>query len=113
MTEQHECNYCFGVRLTSGMVERLRDPACVKCDHCDNTLNEDEILLRLNEYETLKRATDCEWKYDEHHDVWETSCDNAFQMISGKPSGNYMVYCPYCAGKITEAYADILEGKDG
>ena len=99
MTE-HVHEYCFSVTLLSQMVERLRDPVIVKCDHCDHTLNEAEILTRLNEYETLKAAT-------ERLSVGCFNCKKTIQETYLKqfPSGDYT--CRDC----DIAYADKLEGK--
>ena len=53
---------------------------------------------------TIIKNKTCEWTEVEWaEDVfWETECGNAFQLITGIPSNNKMVYCPYCGKKIVE-----------
>ncbi len=54
MTEQCKHRYDgFGIILTTGMVEKLGDPAFVKCIRCDHILDESDILARLNATERL------------------------------------------------------------
>lgn len=38
----------------------------------------------------------CIWIYDQWHDMWETSCDNAFQFMEGDWVENKFEFCPYC-----------------
>ena len=87
MTE-HVHEYCFGVTLNE-MVERLRDPAIVECDHCDHVLNEGEILSRLNAAERL-------------------SVEDARKLSAYFVSFGYMFEEE---NKNLRAYADILEAK--
>ena len=103
MTEQHECewHFLFGPAGTTIYCSKLG---------CDKSLTTTQAEAMLNEYEKLKRATSCEWKYDEFHDVWETSCDNLWQFNSDGPEENECKYCMYCGGGIS--VADILGVED-
>ena len=49
----------------------------------------------------------CEWQYDEHNDVWETTCSNAWQFMNDGPKENACHYCMYCGGVI-----DVLSQKE-
>ena len=61
---------------------------------------------------TQSEHGECIWTYnDEPNDYWQTECGNAFQLVDGKPSGNYMTYCPYCGRKIAEAAAQSEQGE--
>lgn len=44
----------------------------------------------------------CVWTYDEYHDKWDTSCDNAFQTTTDTPSENGMQFCPFCQHPLQE-----------
>ena len=59
-----------------------------------------------------KRLKDgkCEWKHDEYHDMWETSCGDAYTTIDG--ALNKIKYCPFC-GKEIEVIKEIKENKNG
>ena len=48
----------------------------------------------------------CAWKYDDHHDYYNTSCGNFLVLIDGSPEENGYLFCP-CCGKV------ILEVNDG
>ncbi len=43
---------------------------------------------------------DCEWKWDDVDDYWETGCGNAYCIIEGTPTENKMKFCPYCGGAL-------------
>ena len=78
----------FGIILTRGMVERLGDPAFVKCIRCDHILQEGDMLARLNATERL-------------------SAEDA-KLIASQLGG----HGHQMESMIVRAYADILEGKD-
>ena len=42
----------------------------------------------------------CKWKYDDTHDKYDTTCDQAFQFINGNTVENNFLFCPFCGGKI-------------
>ena len=44
----------------------------------------------------------CEWKYDDMEDFWETQCGNVWIMLEGGLIDNKVLYCPYCGCKIKE-----------
>lgn len=50
---------------------------------------------------TVETAT-CKWEYDEYHDKWDTSCNNAFVLEFGTPAEHQMKFCPYCGKPIKE-----------
>jgi len=54
----------------------------------------------------------CSWahKEDWDDDYWETSCDNAFVLLSGTPSDNGMKFCPYCGKVIMPVEEYTLKG---
>ena len=64
-------------------------------------------LLGKSESENELRTGLCEWQYDEHHDVWETSCNNLWQFTNEGPKENDCQYCMYCGGVI-----DVLSQKE-
>lgn len=37
----------------------------------------------------------CTWEEDEDG-LWNTECNNVFEIIDGTPEENKMKYCPYC-----------------
>ena len=53
---------------------------------------------------------ECIWTHNDD-DYWQTECWNAFQLVDGKPSGNYMIYCPYCGRKLAEAATQSEESE--
>jgi hypothetical protein len=46
------------------------------------------------------RPDTCEWKHDEHHDAWDTECDEKFQFTSDGPQENGMLFCPFCGASL-------------
>ncbi len=47
----------------------------------------------------------CKWKEATGYDsdgVYETSCNNTFEILGGNPENNGFKFCPYCAGTIVE-----------
>ena len=48
----------------------------------------------------LESETRCRWTYDEHHDKWDTGCNNAFTLLNDGPQENGLIYCPYCGAHI-------------
>jgi len=48
----------------------------------------------------------CEWRYDEHCDMWEGDCGIAWAMIEGTPIENDMMYCPKCGKKLLDTPYD-------
>ena len=79
------------------------------------------LMLDRKEYDEAMDAlaalveeakAECVWTYNDD-DYWQTECWNAFQLIDGKPSGNYMTYCPYCGRKLAEAATQSKEAADG
>jgi len=44
----------------------------------------------------------CQWSADEDF-VYSTSCDNEWQFTEGGIEENEIIFCPYCAGKISAA----------
>ena len=71
-----------------------------------------KVIQLEEENAALKIRTGvCEWKYDEHRDVWETSCSNAWQFITDGPKENDCQYCMYCGGAIDALLANTLEAK--
>jgi len=43
---------------------------------------------------------ECEWKYDDNADYWETSCGETFVFTAGKPLEDNFFFCPYCGKRI-------------
>ena len=89
MTEQHECEWHFYEESSDGAF-------CV--NGCRGRLSRDDAELRLNEYETLKKATDALSK----------GCFNCGKTVQETylkqfPSGHYT--CANC----DIAFADIME----
>jgi len=49
-------------------------------------------------------ADDCIWRYDEIHDMWESSCGEAHTFPSGStPAENSYIFCPYCGRAIAQS----------
>ena len=46
---------------------------------------------------------ECVWKEMEFGTYWKTECGEAFTFISGSPSDNKMLFCPYCGRIIKES----------
>ncbi len=46
------------------------------------------------------KKPECVWKYDENHDMYETSCGFARCLIDGTLEENNYIYCPCCGGQI-------------
>lgn len=45
----------------------------------------------------------CAWSQeDTDSGVWETECDNLFELFDGGPSDNGFNFCPYCGGHLVE-----------
>ena len=42
----------------------------------------------------------CDW-HEDGDGVWNTDCGNHFELLTGTPAMNKMIYCPYC-GKLIE-----------
>jgi hypothetical protein len=53
---------------------------------------------------SLQRREDatCEWKEDEDGN-WNTSCDEMFTFIDGKPRENYYKFCAHCGRHLVES----------
>ena len=45
----------------------------------------------------------CEWKQEDHEDVYATECGEVHIFIDGSPIDNNHTYCPYCGKKIKVA----------
>ena len=45
---------------------------------------------------------ECEWKFNEEEESWDTSCGDKFIIIDGKPSDNSMKFCCYCSYELKE-----------
>ena len=45
----------------------------------------------------------CEWKYDDTHEKYGTTCGHAWQFIDDGIAENGVHFCPFCGGFITEA----------
>ena len=43
-------------------------------------------------------SKECRWTQDEDG-VWQTDCDNSYEIIEGTPRDNHMRYCCFC-GKV-------------
>jgi hypothetical protein len=51
-----------------------------------------------------KSLDECEWKRDEHHDAWDTSCGEKYQFMNPEsPSENGFNFCHHCGKKMVEA----------
>lgn len=44
----------------------------------------------------------CNWTYDDYHDMYQTSCDQAQQFMNDGIKENHYKYCPYCGKEIFE-----------
>lgn len=64
--------------------------------------NDGKYLHGLERFNITPPSDYCDWKHDEHHDCWETSCGNASVFIEGTPKENECVFCTYCGKKIRE-----------
>lgn len=42
----------------------------------------------------------CEWRFDDAHYKWDTTCDNGFQFTYDGPKENGFNFCPFCGGVI-------------
>jgi hypothetical protein len=49
----------------------------------------------------IRMDYNCKWDQD-YNGTWETSCENAFEIIEGTPDENGMKYCPYCGKKLIQ-----------
>lgn len=98
MTEQHECEW-------QSIVDWWRKSSWFRCRNCGAEIEMHEAELRLNEYETLKKATEA------------LSVERARQLSDDlaeaqqTPSGVVMEIYHDDINAI-KAYANILEGKD-
>ena len=61
------------------------------------------ILTRLSpDQSAVRELVECEWKYDEEYECWDTSCDNAWCFNDGGPTENEARFCAYCGLPIKE-----------
>jgi hypothetical protein len=49
-------------------------------------------------------TTECVWTYDDRYDVYDTSCDQSFQLVADTPSLNGFKFCAYCGQPLREAH---------
>ena len=53
--------------------------------------------------EETSNEDNCNWKLtDIDNDTWTTDCGHDFNLLSGTPDENEMVFCPYCGKHIYE-----------
>lgn len=60
------------------------------------------------DFAPLREPPTCSWYYCEHHDYWQTQCNNAWSLIAGTPEENKMRFCSYC-GKVIRVVTDMDE----
>lgn len=53
-----------------------------------------------------KDQSHCEWKYNDFHDYFATSCGQAHVFMSDDVKENNYEYCPYCGMSIIEIGGD-------
>lgn len=53
--------------------------------------------------EIKKMGDKCEWSQDDDG-VWNTSCENMFEILEGTPDENMMLYCPYCWKRLIQLH---------
>ena len=99
MDEQHECKWAVDYQLLLDDLDPMGNPKgeCFAYCGCGEELRCQEIQTRLNEYETLKKATE------------RLSALQAKELIVFA-LGSTRISQPEHADAL-KAYADILEGK--
>lgn len=64
----------------------------------------DAVTLIKEQAERIKELEaelgKCFWTQDEDG-IYDTDCDNRFELLAGTPKDNRMKYCPYC-GKLID-----------
>ena len=57
-----------------------------------------QLALEYQEYKY--KVIECEWRYDEECDFYNTSCGSEYALIDGTLEENEHYYCPFCGKKI-------------
>jgi len=60
-------------------------------------------VLNLRNKELEDKVGKCLWTQDEDG-IYDTDCDNRFELLEGIPKDNKMMYCPYCGLHIAQAW---------
>jgi rRNA maturation endonuclease Nob1 len=61
---------------------------------------------------STRRVRRCQWKYDETHYKWDTSCEGAIQFIEGGPTDNEYKFCPHCGLRIRVNVVHAQKGEE-
>lgn len=48
------------------------------------------------------------WWTENEDGYWDTSCDNAFEIIDGTPAENNFKFCCYCGGQLVQVSLNNL-----
>ncbi len=91
------------IRQAVGIINRT-----TFCGKCGNELVSkavwDGATIKLAEaLAQLAVEQQCEWKYDDYHNMYETQCGKAWCFLGGTAKDNDCKYCPYCGGVIKQA----------
>lgn len=68
--------------------------------HCQTN----KIILQEERIKDLEAKVGkcCLWTQDEGG-IYDTGCNNRFELVAGTPKDNKMKYCPYCGKLIVQA----------
>jgi hypothetical protein len=58
-------------------------------------------IAELEQELAAAKVVRCRWDEDEDGN-WDTGCNQKHIFITGTPSRNRFVFCPYCRGRIDE-----------
>ncbi len=62
----------------------------------------DEVLVNLKRVIETKPENPCEWKYDEEHEKYDTSCGSAWSFIDEGIEENGVKFCHRCGKPVVE-----------
>lgn len=102
MTEQHECEW-IPIDTNFGEIEEAE---WFVCEHYPAILSREDVIARLNEYKTLKKATEALSAVDASWCAGVLMEATNNHGVEQKFNRN-----PYYLADVLKAYADILEGK--
>lgn len=94
-------NY-FKNRLQGDLVQAKQLERDVRAVLKTGKLEPDEPVPTAVNLDMFNKANFCLWTRDDQECCWETTCKNAFVILSGGPEDNNFNFCPYCGKPIHE-----------
>jgi len=100
MEKLKSCPCCEG---TAMLVSDMDGTFCVICKKCHMMIAHFNTKAKaIAAWNNRPNTGECNWKYDDIYEFWETSCSHAFCIMEGNPADNRMKYCPYCGKFLKE-----------